>query len=114
MDNAARCPQADSFTTAMPMTSKGRDRAADRAARLRLKWIGAYRVLHERGRDRLAASPAGGVVDQRRFVALEVAQQVSDMPPQLVHAGHVALGLVLRPAAQGRKLASAPRPAPMP
>ena len=33
----------------MPATSKERERAADRAVRLRLKWIGAYRELGDAG-----------------------------------------------------------------
>jgi transposase-like protein len=49
MDNAARCHKPTASTTAMTMTSKERERAADRAVRLRLKWIGAHRELGDAG-----------------------------------------------------------------
>jgi hypothetical protein len=38
------------------------------------------RALHERGRDRLVAPAPGCIVDQRTLVALEVAEQVADVP----------------------------------
>ena len=35
-----------------------------------------HRAFHKQSRDRLTASPAGVMVDQRRLVVLEVAEQV--------------------------------------
>src|SRR5215210_1381332 len=72
------------------------------------------RALHERRRDRLSAPAPGSVGHQCIPVALEVAQQVADVPLEAADAGHLAYGLAPRPAAQGRELAPAPRPAPVP
>lgn len=49
MDNAPRCPQAHGPHTAMSASSNERERAADRAVRLRLKWMAAYRELGDAG-----------------------------------------------------------------
>src|SRR5271165_6183034 len=72
------------------------------------------RALHKGSRDRLAASTPGGVVYQRAFIALEVAQQLTGVPPETSDTGYVAHMLALRPATQGREFAPASRPAPMP
>ena len=52
-------------------------------------------------------SPASGVVREGYLVALEVDQQVSDVPAQLVNACDVAHAAALRPAAQGGEPAPA-------
>src|SRR5271166_5274000 len=72
------------------------------------------RTLYERGRDRFAASMPGGVVYQRTLVALEIAQQLTEVPLETPDAGHVANMLALRPATRGRELAPAFGPAPVP
>jgi hypothetical protein len=56
----------------------------------------------------------GGVVYQRILVALEIAQQITDVPLETPDAGHVANMLALRPPTQGRELAPASGPAPVP
>src|SRR3954452_19215823 len=56
----------------------------------------------------------GRVGHQRIPVAFEVAQQIGDVSLEAADAGHLASGLASRPAAQGRELAPAPRPAPVP
>src|ERR1700759_2405173 len=50
------------------------------------------RTLHERGRDRLTAPAPGRVVDQRVLVALEVAEQIADVPLETSDPGHVTQG----------------------
>src|SRR3954464_2892879 len=72
------------------------------------------RTLHERGRDRLPASTPGSVVHERILIALEVAQQLGDVPLEAADASHVTPVLALCPAAQGSELAPAPRPAAVP
>src|SRR5215213_191443 len=72
------------------------------------------RTLHERGRDRRAAPAPGSIVDQHPLVALEVAQQLADVPLETSDAGYVTQGLALRPATQGCALAPASRPAAVP
>src|SRR4051794_32194148 len=72
------------------------------------------RAFHERGRDRLTTPTPGRVMHQRCLVALEVAQQIAGVSLKTANAGHVTYGRALRPAAQGRELAPAPRPAPVP
>src|SRR3954463_8228782 len=62
----------------------------------------------------LSTPPSGRVGHQRTLIAFEVAQQIADAPLHPVQASHVAHGLASRPAAQGRELAPAPRPAPVP
>jgi hypothetical protein len=71
-------------------------------------------TLHEGGRDWLAASTPGGIVHQCAFVALEVAQQLTDVPLETPDASQIPHRLALRPATQGRELAPTSRPAPMP
>ncbi len=72
------------------------------------------RAFHERGRDRLTSPTPGSVVHQGMLVALEIAQQLACVLLEAADAGHVSKALALRPAAQGRELASAPGPAPVP
>src|SRR3712207_3992988 len=48
MDNAARCPQAHSLNSGSCVPKK-RKEAADRAVRLRLKWIVAYQERGDAG-----------------------------------------------------------------
>src|SRR5208282_5437356 len=48
------------------------------------------RALHKGSRDRLAASAPGGVMHQRAFIALEVAQQLTGVPLKTSDACHVA------------------------
>src|SRR5258708_4396359 len=71
-------------------------------------------TLHKGSRDRLAASTPGGVVYQRAFIALEVAQQLTGVPLETSDAGHVANIFAPRPPTHGREFASASRPAPVP
>jgi hypothetical protein len=72
------------------------------------------RTLYESSRDRFAASTPGGIVHQCAFVALEVAQQLTDVPLETADADHITHMLALRPATQGSELAPASRPAPVP
>src|SRR3954468_21022310 len=72
------------------------------------------RTCHEGRRDRLAASTPGGVGNQCAFVALEVAQQLTDVPLKTPDAGYVAHLLALRRATQGCELAPPSRPAAVP
>src|SRR3954464_3624431 len=72
------------------------------------------RALHERGRDRLTTPTPSSVMHQRCLVALEVAQKLADVSLKTADARHVTHRRALRPAAQGRELAPAPRPAPVP
>src|SRR3954467_14861752 len=72
------------------------------------------RTLHERRRDRLSAPTPGRVGHQCALVTFEVAQQVAHVSLEAADAGHLAYRLASRPAAQGRGLALAPRPAPVP
>src|SRR3954471_5083557 len=72
------------------------------------------RAFHERRRDRLTTPTPSSVMHQRCLVALEIAQQLADVSLEATDAGPVTHRLALRPAAQGRELASAPSPAPVP
>src|SRR3954452_20296467 len=47
------------------------------------------RTLHESGRDRLPASTSGRVGDESILVALEVAQQLGDVPLEAADAGQI-------------------------
>src|SRR3954468_12212324 len=69
-----------------------------------------HRAFHERRRDRLTTLPPGGVGHQRTPIAREVAQKLADVSLEATDAGHL-YRLASRPAAQGRELAPAPRPA---
>src|SRR4051812_14733488 len=72
------------------------------------------RALHERGRDRLTMPTPSSVMHQRCLVALEIAQKLADVLLKTAAASHVTHRRALRPAAQGRELAPAPCPAPVP
>src|SRR5208283_6173279 len=62
-------------------------------------------TLHKGCRDRFAASTPGSVMHQCALVALEIAQQLTDVPLETSDAGHLVYMLALRPATQGRELA---------